>query len=142
MLSTTRPIVVTPDGGARFTIQVRGHRITVDQPIDEGGQDDGPMPIELLGSSLGACVALYVQGFLTARGYPAEGMRIEVMQHAAMNPPRVGDFTVRVVLPMHLPAAYGELIERKVAACPAYNTFVNAARIGVIVEMAPDTAVV
>jgi uncharacterized OsmC-like protein len=142
MLSTTRPIVVTPEGGARFTVQVRGHRITVDQPIDEGGTDDGPMPIELLGASLGACVALYVQGFLAARGYPADGMRIEVMQHAAANPSRVGDFNIRVVLPMHLPPAYGELIERKVTSCPAYNTLTNAARVGVIVEMAGTPAYV
>ncbi len=142
MLSTIRPIVVTPDGGARFIIQVRGHHITVDQPIAEGGQDDGPMPIELLGSALGACVARYVEQFLHARGYPADGMRVEVMQHAAANPIRIGDFQVRVVLPMQLPAAYGELIERKVASCPAYNTFVNAARIGIIVEMAGTPAYV
>jgi putative redox protein len=142
MLSTIRPIVVTPDGGKRFTIQVRGHRVTVDQPIDEGGQDDGPTPVELLGSGLAACVALYVERFLNARGYPADGMRIEVMQHAAANPPRIGDFAVRVVLPMQLPSAYGELIERTVATCPAYNTFVNAARIGVTVEMAQIPAFV
>jgi uncharacterized OsmC-like protein len=136
VISTTRPIVVTPDGGMRFSIQVRSHRLTVDQPVAAGGRDDGPMPIELLGSALGGCVALYVQQFLGARGYSADGMRIEVMQHAAATPARVGNFAVRVVLPMKLPPAYSELIERKIAACPAYNTFVNTAQIGITVEMA------
>lgn len=136
MITTTRPIVVTHDGNARFTVQVRGHRVTVDQPIEEGGNDDGPMPVELLGSALGACAARYVQQFLEARGYPVDGMRVEVMQHAAGNPMRVGDFSVRVVLPMQLPPAYAELIERKIVACPAYNTFMHTARIGIIVEMA------
>ena len=138
MLSTIRPIIVSPDGGARFIAQIRGHTITVDQPIESGGTDDGPMPIELLGASLGSCVALYVQEFLRARGYPADGMRIEVMQHAATNPIRVGDFTVRVVLPMHLPPAYGELIERKVLTCPAYNTLTYGSKVGVTVEMAKE----
>jgi putative redox protein len=139
MLSTDRPIVVTPDGGKRFTVQVRAHHFLVDQPLTEGGQDDGPKPIELLGAALGSCVALYVQEFLRARGYGADGMRIEVMQHAAANPTRVGDFKIRVVLPMHLPPAYGELIERKVATCPAYNTLTYGSYVGVTVEMADGT---
>lgn len=142
MISTERPIVVTPDGGKRFTIQTRAHRFTVDQPLTEGGDDDGPMPIELLGAALGSCVAHYVQEFLRARGYAADGMRIEVMQHAAVNPTRIGDFGIRVVLPMHLPPAYGELIERKVTTCPAYNTLTYGSRVGVVVEMAKGTVYV
>lgn len=142
MLSTTRPIVVTHDSGLRYGIQIRGHRLTVDQPTDAGGTDDGPMPIELLGASLGACVALYAEGFLRARGHSAEGMRVEVMQHAADNPKRVGDFSVRVVLPMQLPPSYGELIERRVVTCPAYNTLAFGSRVGVTVEMAKGTVFV
>ena len=141
MLSTTRPIVVTPDGDARFSINVRGHHLTVDQPIDAGGKDEGPMPIELLGAALGACVALYAQGFLRARGYLADGLRIEVTQHSAANPIRVGDFNIRVVLPPCLPHAYGELIERTIVKCPAYSTLTYGARVGVTVEMREDSPV-
>jgi hypothetical protein len=45
-MSTTvnQPIVVTHDGGMRFTAQVRTHRVTVDQPTRAGGADTGPMP--------------------------------------------------------------------------------------------------
>jgi uncharacterized OsmC-like protein len=140
MLSTQRPIVVTPEPGKRFTAQVRAHRLVLDQPIDEGGTDDGPSPIELLGVSLGSCIAHYVREFLVRRGYPADGMRVEVSQHGATNPARVSDFTVRVVLPMKLPMAFSELIERVATACPAHTTLVNGARVGVSIEMAKEPA--
>ena len=134
-----RPIIVTHDGGVQFTADVRSHRIVVDQPAHAGGHDAGPMPIELLGASLGTCIALYVQQFLQARGLPFEGMRVEVEQFSARNPSRVGEFAVRVVLPHALPPAYAELLERVARSCPAHNTLVNATHVNVAIE-APTPA--
>ncbi|MHB1070258.1 MAG: OsmC family protein, partial [Gemmatimonadaceae bacterium] len=57
------PMVITHVGGVQFSAQVRSHRILVDQPERGGGADGGPSPMELLGVSLGTCVALYVQQF-------------------------------------------------------------------------------
>ena len=72
------PIVVTHKGGVSFAAQIRSHRIITDQPTFAGGKDAGPAPLELLGASLGSCIALYVQQFCHARGLPYEGMRVEV----------------------------------------------------------------
>jgi len=134
-----QPIVVTHDGGTRFTAQVRSHRVTVDQPERAGGDDAGPMPLELLGTALGTCIAFYVQQFLNARQLPYEGMRVEVEQHKAAHPSRVGAFVVRVLLPTALPPAYAELIERVARSCPAHGTLTNAAQVLVTVE-APAAA--
>jgi putative redox protein len=116
------PIVVTHDGGVRFSAQVRSHRVIVDQPRNAGGHDSAPMPIELLGVSLGTCIAYYVQQFLEARRVPYAGMRVEVEQRSARNPSRVAEFAVRVVLPAALPIEYANLLERVVRSCPAHNT--------------------
>ena len=129
-----QPIVVTLAGGLRFPAQVRTHRVTVDQPARAGGDDTGPMPLELLGTALGTCVALYVQQFLHARNLPYEGMRVEVEQHGAVHPSRVGAFVVRVVLPAALPPAYAELLERVARSCPAHGTLTNAAQVLVTIE--------
>ena len=93
------PIVVTHEGGVTFAAQIRGHRILVDQSVRGGGNDSAPSPIELLGASLGTCVALYVHQFCMARGLPTAGLHVEVSQHAAVNPNRIGKFTVHVVVP-------------------------------------------
>jgi uncharacterized OsmC-like protein len=126
-----QPIVVTHEGGLRFAAQVRSHRIVVDQPERAGGEDAGPMPIELLGVSLGTCIALYIEQFCRARGLSSEGMRVEVEQRAAHNPGRIGEFAVRVVLPTALPEQYAVMIERVARSCPAHHTFEHGAAVTV-----------
>ena len=130
-----QPLVVTHDGGMRFTAQIRTHRLTVDQPVHAGGDDTGPTPLELLGTALGTCIAFYVQQFLQARTLPYDGLRVEVEQHKAAQPSRLGAFVVRVVLPTGLPQAYTELIERVARSCPAHGTLTNAAQVLVTVDV-------
>jgi putative redox protein len=132
--STHPPIVVTHVGDVRFAAQIRSHTVIVDQPIGGGGSDAGPMPIELLGTALGTCIALYVQQFLHVRGLPYEGMRVEVDQYKASNPSRVGAFAVRVVLPAALPPAYAELLQRVAQSCPAHGTVTHPAQVLVTIE--------
>jgi len=129
------PIVVTHDGGTKFSARVRGHRVIVDQPVEAGGADAGPMPIELLGVSLGTCIALYVEQFLDARRLPHHGMRVEVEQVGARHPSRVSEFVVHVILPAPLSAAHTELLERVARSCPAHNTLERAAHVRVEIEM-------
>ena len=123
------PIVVTHEGGVQFAAQVRSHRILVDQPERGGGADAGPAPIELLGVSLGTCVALYVQQFCQSRELPYEGLRVEVQQRGAQNPNRIGEFTVRVVLPGGVPAEHAAMLERVARNCPAHNTLAHGAEV-------------
>jgi uncharacterized OsmC-like protein len=130
-----RPIVVTHDGGMRFSAQVRSHRVVVDQPERAGGNDSGPMPLELFGVALGTCIAFYVQQFLQARELPYDGLRVEVEHHKASHPNRIASLVARVVLPTALPPAYAELVERVARSCPAHGTLTNAAQVLVTIEM-------
>lgn len=129
------PIVVTHESGVKFAAQIRSHRVVVDQPVRGGGNDQGPAPIELLGASLGTCVALYVQQFCLARGLPYDGMRVEVEQHGAATPNRVGSFAVRVVLAHELPPEYAAMLERVARSCPAHNTLAHGAEVDVSILM-------
>lgn len=128
------PMVTTHEGGMKFATQIRGHTLVVDQPAG-AGNDEGPMPIELLGASLGTCIALYVQQFCHARGLPYEGMRVELQQYGAQNPGRVGLFDVRVVLPEELPEQYAEMVQRVARSCPAHNTLVHGSQVDVAIEV-------
>lgn len=129
-----QPMVVTHDGGLKFGVDIRGHRIVVDQPVGGGGEDAGAMPLELLGASVGSCVALYVQQFCSARGLPYEGFRVEVRQLGARNPSRVATFDVRVVMPQPLPEQYAAMLDRVARSCPAHNTLVEGAQVDVTIE--------
>lgn len=133
------PMVITHEGGLRFAAQIRNHRIIVDQPAGVG-EDAGPMPLELIGASLGTCVALYVQQFCDARGLPYEGMRVELEQVGAQNPGRIARFIVRVVMPAALPPQYAEMLERVARSCPAHNTIVHGADVAVEIEAPASSA--
>ncbi len=128
------PIIVTHEGGARFATHVRSHRLIVDQPPRGGGEDSGPMPIELLGAALGTCVALYVQRFCQSRELPYEGLRVEVDQLRAANPNRVVQFDVRVMLAHELPEHHAVALERVVKSCPVHNTSTEATAVTLLIR--------
>jgi hypothetical protein len=50
----TSPITVTHLTGVKFSIDIRGHEVLVDQTINGGGTDSAPTPVELLGAAWGA----------------------------------------------------------------------------------------
>lgn len=133
-----KPMVITHQGGVKFAADIRGHTVMVDQPAGGGGEDSAPMPLELLGAALGTCVALYVQQFCHARGLNHEGMRVEVDPHGAQG--RVGKYEVRVVLKEPVPAQYAALLERVAKSCPAHNTLVHGAEVGVTIDMPAPVA--
>jgi putative redox protein len=59
-----------------YEIEIRGHHLTVDQPVAEGGANLGPTPVELFAASLAACVGFYAGRFLRRHGLAAEGLRV------------------------------------------------------------------
>jgi putative redox protein len=113
----------------RFSAQVRSHRIVLDQPTTAGGEDSAPMPIEMLGVSLGSCVALYVKQFLASRGFAYAGLRVEVESASVKNPSRIGSFAVKVFAPVELSDEQLQLLDRVARSCPAHNTLTGGAEV-------------
>jgi putative redox protein len=126
-----RPITITWDGGVRFTADIRGHKVTVDQPQQAGGEDSAPMPLELVPAGLGTCVALFVQRFLATRGLDPSGMTVEVTTLGAANPNRIGRFDVSVHVPGGVPEKYREALVRVAESCTVHHTLTHAPEIRV-----------
>jgi putative redox protein len=128
-IMTTKPskhsIVATPEGGARFSVRMRGHELLTDQPVGLGGTDGAPTPLELLGASLAACVALYVQRALESRSLSAEGLVVEARPVWRENPGRIGRYDVIVEVPSEIPVGYHAEIERAARNCPVHHTLVH-----------------
>lgn len=121
-----RVTIVTNEGGLRFTSEIRGHTVATDQPARAGGADEAVTPLELLGASLGSCIALYAHQFCAARGLSPAGLRVEVRTQTAKAPARIARFDVSVIVPDDVPPEYLPALERAVRACPVHNTLAHA----------------
>jgi hypothetical protein len=86
-------------------------------------------------------VAFYVRQFCVARDLACDGLRVEVTTHKGISPSRIARFDVRVRLPPEIPDQVLPLVERVAKTCPAHNTFVEGAEIGVVVETVADVEV-
>jgi len=132
-----RPLVkVTWDGGVRFTADIRGHKVLVDQPRQGGGEDTAPSPLELVPAALGTCVAFFVTQFLATRGVDPTGLEVAVGVAGAPNPHRIGRFDVHVRVPAGMPERYREAVVRAAETCTVHHTLSHVPEIAVTVEEA------
>jgi putative redox protein len=71
-------VTVRLDEGLQARIQVRDFSFVADEPIADGGLNSGPMPTEYLLAALGACSAITVKLYAQRKGWPLEGVEVEV----------------------------------------------------------------
>lgn len=118
-------------GGVQFEIRARQHRIASDQPIENGGFDEGMTPPELMLASLGSCAGFYVAQYLKKEKLATEGTIVRVSAEKAQNPPRLSEFRIEIELPPDLPDGHREGIERAVRHCLIHNTLLNPPNISI-----------
>ena len=114
---------VTHQAGDQFQLQVRGHRLTCDQPSADGGTDQGPTPTELFVASLAACVGFYARRFLARHDLDTAGLRVQVaFTMSPDRPARVATITLRLLLPQPLAEHRRRAMLALVEHCTVHNS--------------------
>jgi uncharacterized OsmC-like protein len=133
-------ITVTHVSGDRFAIQVRGHRLEVDQPLADGGQDTGPTPTELFVASLAACVGFYARRFLARHHLDAAGLRVEAAYTMSPDrPARVHTITLRLLLPQPLEENRRRALLAVVDHCTVHNSLRTPPEVRIALVEPADT---
>ncbi|HZS13286.1 MAG TPA: OsmC family protein [Candidatus Dormibacteraeota bacterium] len=121
-------------GGDRHRVEVRGHRLVVDQPVPDGGEDAGPTPVELFVASLAACVGHYAR---RALGSASPGATVHCRWQMASAPPwRVTGVSIEVELPEGTSQARHAAVLRAVSHCTVHNSLVDPPRVHIDVPPA------
>ena len=115
----------------KFAIQSRSHTILCDQPAENGGEDCGMTPPELLLASLGSCAAFYAVQYLKTRNLAETGVEVTVTAEKLKQPARVGNFRVHVLCPVSLTEEQTEGLMRSVHHCLVHNTLLTPHEIAI-----------
>jgi uncharacterized OsmC-like protein len=115
----------------KFSIQARSHTIVCDQPPENGGEDSGMTPPELLLASLGSCAAFYAVQYLKTRNLAQSGVEVTVTAEKLKQPARVGNFRIRVLSPVALTEEQREGLMRSVHHCLIHNTLLSPPEISI-----------
>jgi putative redox protein len=109
------------NGSYKHRVVVRSHTLTVDEPEDEGGEDAGPDPQEMLAVSLSSCVAITVEMYAKRKGWDIGDVECEVVYEPAQrgSPTK---FSLVLRLPKELPEEQRERLTQIAAKCPVHRT--------------------
>ncbi len=115
----------------KFSIQARSHTILCDQPAENGGEDAGMTPPELLLASLGSCAAFYAVQYLKTRNLAQSGVEVRVTAAKLKQPARLGHFRIHVVCPVPLSEEHREGLMRAVHSCLVHKTLLTPPEIAI-----------
>ncbi len=110
----------------RFSVEIRGHDVVVDQPVHDGGDDLGPTPTELFVAGLASCVAYYAERFLVRHDVEVAGLGVCCdWEMAGERPSRVGSVAIHVTLPPGFPDRLSARLHAVVEGCTVHNSLVK-----------------
>lgn len=121
-------------GAVQLEIRARQHTIVSDQPVENGGFDEGMTPPELLLASLGSCAAFYAAQYLKKRQLATEGTIVRVTAEKAKDPARLDNFRISLEIPCEV--SQGDLagVEQAVQHCLIHNTLLRSPSIAIDVK--------
>jgi putative redox protein len=124
-----------PDGYAH-TVVIGDHELTIDEPTDQGGDDDGPNPQELLAASLAGCTAITIEMYAKRKGWDLPNVEVEAdyEQGERGSPTK---FTLTIRLPDGLSDEQIERLSVIAAKCPVHRTLDGDAIFEERIETAP-----
>jgi putative redox protein len=107
--------------GYKHTVSVRRHELTVDEPEDNGGTDEGPNPQEMLAVSLASCTAITIEMYAKRKGWEIGDVDVDVDYEPAQrgSPTK---FKMVLHLPKELPEDQRERLMQIAAKCPVHRT--------------------
>src|SRR3954466_7837951 len=102
-------------------LKVRDHMLTADEPPEDGGEDAGPSPQELLAASLASCTAITIEMYAERKGWNTDGLEVDV-DYTPADRGCATRFSLVMRMPAHLSEEQVEKLRVIAAKCPIHRT--------------------
>lgn len=133
------PITVTRDRSHPMThvVEIRGHRITVDELPAVGGDDLGPTPHDLYDAAVAACKALTMVWYANRKSIPLADVAVSIERDDTQE--RQGTYRLRASLRLGGPLSDGQRAELLNVAgkCPVHKLMTQVTT-EIVTELAED----
>lgn len=123
-------VTATRRKGFTHDVTVRGHSLLADEPTDNGGNDEGPSPTELLAAALASCTAITVEMYADRKGWELPDLRVTVTQEVHPET-KVRSFDVRMHLPGGLSEEQTQRIRQIAGKCPVHRALANESTVAI-----------
>ncbi len=91
----TAQVVETGENDFAVSIDVSGHTLKGDEPIEAGGGNLGPAPYDLLAAALGECTAMTVRWYALKEKWPLDKVEVKL---TFQNIDKVGVFEKQILV--------------------------------------------
>ena len=95
--------------------QIRDHRFSIDEPLEDGGKNLGPTPGEMLCASLAGCTAITLKMYIERKQWLVDSIEVEVYLK------KKNIFERRVLVKGDLKPKQRERIMNIANACPVHK---------------------
>ena len=112
-------LTVQHESGDRFAIQIRGHRVIVDQPASG---DAGPTPTELFVAGIAGCAAFFARKFLARHGIEDGELSVACEYTWASDHSRVEAVALRVESARGIPEDLRPALMRVLEHCTVHES--------------------
>jgi putative redox protein len=101
---------------------IRRHELTIDEPADQGGDDLGPTPQEMVAASLAGCMAITLEMYASRKQWDLGGpVEVEVeYDQAERGQPT--SFTIVLRLPDNCTEEQVRRLREIASRCPVHRT--------------------
>jgi putative redox protein len=123
-------IVARRAEGYAHDVEVDGHTVRVDEPLEAGGEGSGPRPTMLLGASLAGCIAITVEMYAERKGWDVGQVEVDV--EMSYEGPVPTHFEVGLKLPEHLDAEQKRRLLVIATKCPVHKVLAGEAHVNVV----------
>lgn len=118
-------------GAHQFEIRARNHTVISDQPVENGGHDEGMTPPELMLASIGSCAGFYAAEYLRKNDLATEGTRVRVSAEKVKGPARLENIGIAIDLPAQLSEPHQQGVAAAVRRCLIHNTLTHPPKMSV-----------